>query len=102
MEDKIIELLRKNRIGEEKAIYLAHELLFLFNFVGQNEQLGDKGIYCNDCGDYVGEGCDNKYCSDFYKSFKERGNDMTQVDTLKGIGYVQFKNAKDKGSLFTK
>lgn len=31
MEDKIIELLRKNRIGEEKAIYLAHELLFLFS-----------------------------------------------------------------------
>jgi len=31
MEDKIIELFRKNRIGEEKAIYLAHELLFLFS-----------------------------------------------------------------------
>lgn len=30
MEDKIIELLRKNRIGEEKAVYLAHELLFLY------------------------------------------------------------------------
>ena len=31
MEDKIIELLRKNRIGKEKAVYLAHELLFLFS-----------------------------------------------------------------------
>jgi hypothetical protein len=39
MEDKIIELLRKNRIGEEKAIYLAHELLFLFSVVGRSEQL---------------------------------------------------------------
>lgn len=31
MEDKIIELLRKNRIGKDKAVYLAHELLFLFS-----------------------------------------------------------------------
>lgn len=31
MENKIIELLRKNGIGEEKAIYLAHELLFLLS-----------------------------------------------------------------------
>ena len=39
MEDRIIELLRKNRIGEEKAVYLAHELLFLLSVVGQSEQL---------------------------------------------------------------
>ena len=36
---KSIELLRKNRIGEEKAVYLAHELLFLLSVVGQSEQL---------------------------------------------------------------
>jgi len=36
MEKKIIELLRKNRIGEEKAVYLAHELLFLLS-VSDNE-----------------------------------------------------------------
>ena len=40
----------------------------------------------------------DKYCGDFYKSFKERGNDMTQVDTLKGVGCVHFKNAQDKGT----
>lgn len=34
MEDKIIKLLRKNRIGKEKAMYLAHELLFLFSVNG--------------------------------------------------------------------
>lgn len=39
MEDKIIELLRKNRIGKEKAVYLAHELLFLLSVVGRSEQL---------------------------------------------------------------
>jgi len=39
MEDKIIELLRKNRIGKQKAIYLAHELLFLFPVVRQSKQL---------------------------------------------------------------
>ncbi len=39
MEDKIIELLRKNRIGEEKAVYLAHELLLLLSDKGRSEQL---------------------------------------------------------------
>ena len=33
--------------------------------VGQSEQLADKGRYCNDCGDYVGKGCDNSDCKDF-------------------------------------
>ena len=39
MEDKIIELLRKNRIGEEKAVYLAHELLILLSDKRQSKQL---------------------------------------------------------------
>ena len=39
MEDKVIELLRKNRIGEEKATYLAHELLLLFSAGEQRESL---------------------------------------------------------------
>lgn len=33
----------------------------------------------------------------FYQSFKEHGNDMTQVDRFKGVGCVQFLNAQDKG-----
>jgi|TARA_R110000851_G_scaffold326865_1_gene495889 hypothetical protein len=40
----------------------------------------------------------DRYCEDFYKFFKEKGNDMTQVDTLKGVGCVHFKNAQDKGT----
>lgn len=31
----------------------------------QSEQLADQKRYCNDCGDYVGDGCDNKDCKDF-------------------------------------
>lgn len=31
----------------------------------QSEQLVDQKRYCNDCGDYVGKGCDNKDCKDF-------------------------------------
>jgi len=41
MEDKIIKLLRKNRIGEDKAVYLAHELLFLLSVAGRRELLVD-------------------------------------------------------------
>jgi hypothetical protein len=39
--------------------------LRLADVVGQSEQLADKGRYCNDCGDYVGKGCDNSDCKDF-------------------------------------
>jgi hypothetical protein len=46
---------------------LLHDLqqLTIPAVVGQSEQLADKGRYCNDCGDYVGKGCDNSDCKDF-------------------------------------
>jgi len=31
----------------------------------RSEQLADQKRYCNDCGDYVGKGCDNEDCKDF-------------------------------------
>lgn len=65
MENKIIELLRKNRIGKEKAIYLAHELLFLFSDVGRSEQL-----VCDNCNGTGGE----KFMNSFYPCNKCKGS----------------------------
>ena len=44
----------------------------------------------------------DKNIGNFYKSFKERGNDMTQVNTLTGVGFVEFKNENDKGTWLVK
>lgn len=33
--------------------------------MSQSEDSQEKGRYCNDCGDYVGKGCDNSDCDDF-------------------------------------
>lgn len=41
-------------------------------------------------------------CGNFYKSFKDRGNNMHEVDISKGVGCVEFKNAKDKGTWVVK
>jgi len=62
------EYITNNHTALELAIRLAlkHQVkCALADVVGRSEQLADKGRYCNDCGDYVGKGCDNKNCKDF-------------------------------------
>lgn len=54
-------------VGENAFDYLIeqlHEALTLTSVGVRSEQLA-KSEYCNKCGDYVGEGCDNKKCKDF-------------------------------------
>lgn len=34
----------------------------------------------------------------FYDFFKNKGNDMTEVDTKKGVGVVAYKGGNDKGT----
>jgi len=48
-----------------QAIEDVVKLFSIHNVVWQCEQLADQKRYCNDCGDYVGKGCDNKDCKDF-------------------------------------
>ena len=57
----------KEQAVEEIAAYIRwrDKQLTIPVVVGQSEQLADKGRYCNDCGDYVGKGCDNSDCKDF-------------------------------------
>lgn len=35
---------------------------------------------------------------EFYQLFKEKGNDMTEVDNLKGVGCVHYKGKRHKGT----
>jgi len=66
MRNKLIELLLASDIKDRyDAEDKADEILALFNVVKQSEQLADKRQYCNACGDYVGDGCDNLDCKHF-------------------------------------
>lgn len=67
MREKIKNILSSSytKQGEFDEYKALNELCVLLGVVGQSEQLADKGRYCNDCGDYVGKGCDNSDCKDF-------------------------------------
>lgn len=53
-----------NHQGKEKTdIDITQTRKETFNF--EVSQLADKKRYCDDCGDYVGKGCDNIECKDF-------------------------------------